>query len=110
MHHAAYRPDQRRRCAEVFRPGRPIDSGCEFPIAPSEPLRGIRAMRKFRIPRRTFLRGAGVSILLPALDIMLQPGPAPAGGGPGGTPRYVAFFLSLGMGGQGYAPTKSEGS
>jgi hypothetical protein len=67
-------------------------------------------MRKFRIPRRTFLRGAGVSILLPALDIMLQPRTSTAQAGPAGSPRYVAFFLSLGMWGHGYDPTKSDAS
>ncbi len=67
-------------------------------------------MRTFRIPRRSFLRGAGVSILLPALDIMLQPRTSMAGAGPGASPRYAAFFLSLGMWGHGYDPTKNDAS
>jgi hypothetical protein len=65
-------------------------------------------MRKFSIPRRSFLKGAGVSILLPALDIMVQPRTAEAGPGPVTGLRYAAIFLSLGMWGQGYDPTKND--
>jgi hypothetical protein len=49
-------------------------------------------MRKFRIPRRSFLKGAGASILLPALDIMVQPRTSMAASGPAASPRYAAFF------------------
>ncbi len=46
--------------------------------------------------------------LLPALDIMVQPRTSMAASGPGASPRYAAFFLSLGMWGHGYDPTKND--
>jgi len=64
-------------------------------------------MRKFQIPRRTFLKGAGVSLLLPTLDVMVQPRSSMAAGPVTGQ-RYAAFFLSLGMWGHGYDPTKND--
>ena len=65
-------------------------------------------MRKFHIPRRSFLKGAGVSILLPSLDVMVHPRTLLAASAPANSPRYAAFFLSLGMWGHGYDPTKND--
>ena len=65
-------------------------------------------MRKFHIPRRSFLKGTGVSILLPSLDVMVHPRTSAAASPPAGSPRYCAFFLSLGMWGHGYDPTKND--
>lgn len=65
-------------------------------------------MGRFRIARRSFLKGAGISILLPMLDVMSRPGRASAG--PTISPRFAAFFPSLGMWGHGYDPSKNDGS
>jgi hypothetical protein len=49
-------------------------------------------MKKWELPRRTFLRGAGVSIALPVLEVM-WPSVARAGGA---TQRFVAVYFGNG--------------
>ncbi len=46
--------------------------------------------KSWKIPRRTFLKGAGVSILLPLLDIMEADAAVSQS-----SPRFVAIFNSL---------------
>ena len=60
-------------------------------------------MKKWLIPRRTFLRGAGGGLLLPMLDSMfINDAQALAV-----TARFAAFFMPLGIYGLGYDPSKS---
>src|SRR5438552_2843352 len=66
---------------------------------------------KKAIPRRTFLRGAGVTLALPLLEAMIPAGtllaqtPAAAGG----KPRFVGVFYPHGMA-PGYWEPEKEGS
>ena len=64
-------------------------------------------MSTWRLPRRSFLKGAGYSLLLPALDVMM---PAKASAQAMLPPRFVSFFMSLGIWGRGYDPTKNDAS
>jgi hypothetical protein len=61
-------------------------------------------MNRWRLPRRTFLRGMGYSLLLPALDVMTA---SRANAEVIPPPRFISFFLSLGTYGRGYDPTKN---
>lgn len=61
-------------------------------------------MRSWQLPRRTILKGMGYSILLPMLDVMM---PSDAKAANTVSPRFVSMFLSLGIYGRGYDPTKS---
>jgi hypothetical protein len=54
-------------------------------------------MPQFRITRRTVLRGAGVGLALPPLEIMSRPGTAAAAA----SPRYVVCFAGTSTGGLG---------
>src|SRR5204863_8330282 len=64
---------------------------------------------KKAIPRRTFLRGAGVTLALPLLDAMVPAATAlaqtPAGGA---KPRFVGVFYPHGMA-PGYCEPEKEG-
>lgn len=64
-------------------------------------------MSSWYIPRRTFLKGVGSSILLPFLEAMA---PTSAMAADISSPRFVAFFMSLGIYGLGYDPTKNNAS
>lgn len=58
-------------------------------------------MRSWHIPRRSFLKGAGISLLLPALDIMtISDAMAAEMMGP----RFAAVFMPAGIFGCGYNP------
>src|SRR5712691_10564801 len=52
---------------------------------------------KMHIPRRTFLRGAGVTLALPWLDAMVPAATALAQTAATPKPRFVATFIPHGM-------------
>ncbi|HVY26221.1 MAG TPA: DUF1552 domain-containing protein [Polyangiaceae bacterium] len=65
-------------------------------------------MRRFRIPRRTLLRGAGgIAIGLPLLEIMADPQRARAAGATA-PKRFVTFFSSAGTIHENWVPSGSE--
>jgi hypothetical protein len=63
---------------------------------------------RWRLGRRTFLRGAGVSLALPWLEAMSPVAKAvttAGGAAPGGIPRRAVFtFWGLGLNGRDYTP------
>ena len=65
---------------------------------------------KKAIPRRTFLRGAGITLALPLLDAMVPAGPllAQTPAAAGAKPRFVGVFYPHGMA-PGYWEPESEG-
>ena len=64
-------------------------------------------MTSFWLPRRTFLQGLGVSLLLPPLEAMMGSSAEAATLLP---PRFIAVHLSLGSFGKGYDLTKNDAS
>jgi hypothetical protein len=61
--------------------------------------------KSLHLPRRTFLRGLGVTMALPFLECML-PGVTKAAGGLGGAPRRMVFmYLPNGMDMANWTPT-----
>ncbi len=66
---------------------------------------------KKHIPRRTFLRGAGVTLALPLLDAMIPAGTllAQTPAGRASTPRFVGVFYPHGMA-PGYWEPEKEGT
>jgi hypothetical protein len=60
---------------------------------------------KKHIPRRTFLRGAGVTLGLPLLEAMVPAGTALAQTAANPTPRFMGIFYPHGMGPGWWEPT-----
>ena len=62
------------------------------------------------IPRRTFLKGAGISLALPWLDAMsVRAGSVATAGSitDGETPRAVFCFFGLGINGRDFTPAET---
>src|SRR5947209_16815756 len=64
---------------------------------------------KKKMPRRTFLHGAGVTLALPLLEAMVPAGTALAQTPAAGKPRFVGVFYPHGMA-PGYWEPEQEGS
>jgi len=64
-------------------------------------------MKKWEMQRRTFLKGAGVSILLPVLDAMT---PSMARAATAGAPRLAVIHLPHSIYGGGYDASKNDAS
>lgn len=61
-------------------------------------------MKSWEMKRRTFLKGLGISIALPVLDVMV---PSIASAADKGAPRFAAIYIPTGLYGQGWDPSKS---
>ena len=66
-------------------------------------------LTKKHIPRRTFLRGAGVTLALPLLDAMIPAGTLLAQTAANPPSRFVGIFFPHGMA-PGYWIPKTEGT